>query len=289
MTAPHDAAIVAAVDGSVNGLDGVRWAARVAAEQGRTLQVVSVVELPAGPHFGEAVNTAQAYTDAAREFAETALDIAASTAAEAAPGVSVDTAVLDGRPATTLTDLSEHAHLLVVGRRGLGKVQTLVLGSVSSHLAAHSQCPVVVVTETPPSSGPVVVGVDGSSVSAGALAAAFQSADALGAGLVVVHTFGDAVIKGLYEEDKRRIAAAAAKLVDAAVAEGSAEHPGVAIDKVITDADAAEQILDTAQDAQLVVVGTRGHDGFAGMLLGSTSQAVLQVAQCPVMVVPAAD
>ncbi|GAA3042591.1 universal stress protein [Gordonia defluvii] len=263
----------------------MRWAAAAAARQGRTLQVVSVVELPSAPHFGEAVNTAQAYADAAREFAETALDIAVSVVREQTPDVTVDSVVLDGHPASALVELSQHAHTLVVGRRGQGKVQALLLGSVSSHVAAHAHCPVVVVAENPPTSGPVVVGIDGSPVSAAVTTAAFQLADELNAKLIAVHTYGDGVIaEGLYEQDKRPIARAAQKFLDAELAEGAAAHPSVEIEKVISEVGSAEEILDAAQGGQLVVVGTRGHDGFAGLLLGSTSQAILQLSPCPVMV-----
>ncbi|WP_415031392.1 universal stress protein [Gordonia sp. (in: high G+C Gram-positive bacteria)] len=282
-------AVVAAVDGSANGLDGVRWAATAAARQKRDLQIVSVVELPTAPHFGEVVNTAAAYTDASRAFAEEALDIAKNVAGEAAPGVAVDTAVLDGRPAAVLQELTATAHTLVVGRRGRGRVEALLLGSVSSHLAAHAECPVVVVPESPSTTGPVVVGVDGSELSAAAVDLAFQAANDLGAKLVAVHTYGDGVIsQGLYEEDMGRIARAASAFLDSELAEGRAAYPKVAVETVVTGAESAEEILGAATDGQLVVVGTRGHGGFAGMLLGSTSQAVLHAAPCAVMVVPKA-
>ena len=80
------------------------------------------------------------------------------------------------------------------------------------------------------------------------------------------------------------IARAAQKFLDAELAEGAAAHPSVEIEKVISEVGSAEEILDAAQGGQLVVVGTRGHDGFAGLLLGSTSQAILQLSPCPVMV-----
>ena len=287
MTSAEHAPIVAAVDGSANGLDGVRWAASAGSRQGRTVEIVSVVDEPVALHYGEEVNTAQAYTEASREFAETALEIAKSTALEVAPALPVDTAVLDGRPALVLRDLTGKAQTLVMGRRGLGEVEALLLGSVSADVSAHAQCPVVVVPENPTTTGPVVVGVDGSEISAGATVAAFAIADELDVDLIAVHSYVDAVPSlDLREEDKQSLVTAAQDLLDARLADLEKTYPNVTVDKVVSGNESASQILESADDAQLIVVGTRGLGGFTGMLIGSTSQAVLHAALCAVMVVP---
>ncbi|GED97934.1 universal stress protein [Gordonia crocea] len=275
-----------AVDGSDPALQAVRWAAAAAARENRPLRVVSVVE-PAVPQAGYGIVTAQAYVDASRAFAEGAVDLARDVSAEAAPTATVTGDVLDGRPALVLREVSEHAHVVVLGRRGLGGAEGLALGSVTADLAAHGQSPVVVVPEDTPTAGPVVVGVDGSPVSTGAIRTAFEQADFLGVPLIAVHAFGERglALENLSEEQRRRISDEAVEALGSQLAGGLEDHPDVSVETVVAAAGPAQQILDAAREAQLVVVGSRGRGGFRGLLLGSTSQAVLHTAPCAVMIV----
>ncbi|HEY3467530.1 MAG TPA: universal stress protein, partial [Amycolatopsis sp.] len=63
------------------------------------------------------------------------------------------------------------------------------------------------------------------------------------------------------------------------------KYPEVEIRRVLVRERPRHALLDVSEEAQLVVVGSRGRGGFTGMLLGSTSQALVQHAQCPVLVV----
>lgn len=280
--------IIVAIDGSEPALQAVRWAAQAAVRQNRALQIVSVVQ-PAGFAYGTGIAAAQAYADASRAFAEGALDAAESEARDAAPDVEAGGEIFEGRPALVLRQLSQRAHLMVVGRRGLGGVTGLLLGSVSSDLAAHAECGVVVVSQTPPSTGPVVVGVDDSPVSAQAVTAAFDAAASLEAPLIAVHTYVDypgISSFDLVENGRQRLLDEARETLGSQLAGSREDHPDVTVEKVVTMQPPAEQILETAADAQLIVLGSRGRGGFRSMLLGSTSQAVLHVAPCPVMIIP---
>ncbi|ROS44709.1 universal stress protein family protein [Amycolatopsis thermoflava] len=62
-------------------------------------------------------------------------------------------------------------------------------------------------------------------------------------------------------------------------------YPDVKVDRVVVRDRPRHQLIDWSRQAQLVVVGGRGCGGFAGLLLGSTSQALIHHAECPVMVV----
>jgi len=282
-----NAPIVVAVDGSNLALEGVRWAASAAARENRALQVVSVVE-PEPLQYGSAIALAQAYTDASRAFAEGALQIARDLVREVAPEVEESGEVLSGRPAHVLREVSQRAHLLVVGRRGLGGVEGLVLGSVSSDLAANSACPLVVVPEGARTDGPVVVGVDGSPVSTAAIAAAFSAAALLGVPLVAVHTY-DAHPRFSFREHgedwEQRVVDEARESLGSQLAGGQADNPDVPVETVVGTGGAAGEILGAAREAQLVVVGSRGRGELSGALLGSTSRSVLHGADCAVMIV----
>ncbi|WJK39679.1 universal stress protein [Solwaraspora sp. WMMA2056] len=77
----------------------------------------------------------------------------------------------------------------------------------------------------------------------------------------------------------------AEKMLQVAAAEAVEAHPGAEITTVVLDGPAAIRLREKSRDAALLVVGNRGHGGFADLLLGSTSVAVSAHAHCPVVVV----
>ncbi|MCW2724872.1 MAG: UspA protein [Frankiales bacterium] len=177
----------------------------------------------------------------------------------------------------------------MVGNRGLGGFTALLLGSVGITVAACAPSSVVVVRgpQAHPE-GPVVVGVDGSPRGAAALVTAFQEASRRGVGVMVVHAWTfplhlEAVDDGyeaLYAEGRR----AGQELLDKSVAEATASFPHVEVELRLGDRSSAAELVAASDDAQLVVVGTRGLGGLRGALLGSTTHALLHHAACPVFV-----
>ena len=290
MVATNNAPIAAAIDGSDEALAAVRWAAAEAARTRTALTIVSVVEPFAAP-IGQNVEgwiEAEQWVEARRELAQGAVDVALDLAAELAPDVSIDGEVIDGKPALVLRELSSRVRMIVVGRRGLGGVTGLLIGSVSADIAAHGNCPVAVIGPQTPASGPVVVGVDGSPMSTSAIAHAFRQADARGTSVVAVHTyggFGGDAFYGQGEEALRRLNDEAVESLGSQLAGYRQDHPDVEVASVVAAGDPAPAIVGAAEDAQLIVIGSRGRGGFRGLLLGSTGQAVLHVAPCPVLVV----
>jgi len=143
----------------------------------------------------------------------------------------------------------------------------------------------------------VVVGVDGSPCSARALRWAAGEAEAHGAKLEVVTTYtcplppagvgysaphwsGDDAMR---HADQLRENADG--LQQQTLTDTLGDHPAVVIGSEVVEGSAARVLLDASKDADLLVVGSRGHGGFAGMLLGSVSQHVVAHAACPVIVV----
>ncbi|HCS56746.1 MAG TPA: universal stress protein [Gordonia polyisoprenivorans] len=284
-----NAPIVVAVDGSDTALEALRWGALAAVRENRSLRVVGVVETVAAG-YAPGVLMTPAVAEALHADARRAVDEAIAAATKVSADVDAEGEVREGRPALVLREISSGAHLLVVGRRGRGGVAGLLLGSVSSDVAAHADCPVVVVSGPVPQTGPVVVGVDGSAISQAALGAAFTQAAELGTSLVVVSTYPGFSGEGFYDQDEvlAQFRDGTTESVERQVAKHRRDHPAadtVSVETAVVAGDPAPRIIEAAGDAQLIVLGSRGRGGFRGLLLGSTSQAVLHTASCPVMIV----
>jgi len=133
----------------------------------------------------------------------------------------------------------------------------------------------------------IVVGVDGSPASARALDWAFGQAETTGADVDAVTAwdiptslgFGPTVLDG---ED---LAGAAGQVLAEAVAAARPRHPQVTVTQIVSRGHPAAVLLHQAKGAKMLVVGSHGHGGFAGALLGSTSVYCTQHATCPAVVV----
>ena len=283
--------VVVGTDGSAHAASAVEWAARYAARRDAELLIVTAAAAPGlrgavGPSMQTAV-TAELNVQGESVVAE-----AAAIADKAVPGLSIRTEVHVGHSATEMMmTVAESAGVLVVGARGRGAVASAVLGSVSSQIASHAPCPVVVVPgdEDPrAATGPVVVGVDDSANSVPALQRAAAEADAAGTTLLAVHAWLDDAV-GAYpaintSRDFKEKEVAAAVLGEH-VAGLATDYPDLVVEQRVVVDDSAQSLIKRSVGAQLVVVGSRGRGGFAALLLGSTSAKVLRHAHCPVMVV----
>ena len=133
--------------------------------------------------------------------------------------------------------------------------------------------------------GVVVVGVDGSKGARLALLWAAQEARLRVARLRAVHVWsyldqkGEAFDADYGDDDARRF-------LDETIAGLGEEAEGLDIERTAVNDLPARGLLDSASDADLLVVGARGMGGFRGLLLGSVSQQVVQHAPCPVVIVP---
>ncbi|MBL0887546.1 universal stress protein [Myceligenerans indicum] len=136
----------------------------------------------------------------------------------------------------------------------------------------------------------IVVGVDGSPQAEAALTQAIEQAQAWGAELSAVAGVpvgsGAGLLAWLPSNiDHEQVLADVSAGLDAIVDKHEALHPGMSIRRIVLDGTGAELLTEFSTAADLVVVGSRGRGGFRGLLLGSTSQAVLHHSACPVLVV----
>lgn len=140
----------------------------------------------------------------------------------------------------------------------------------------------------------IVVGVDGSEHSVDALRWAASEARLRGVTLRVVASFSSSIISTGYEvasPDPSDLAAASNTMLGAAIdtVRESGELEGVDIVTEALEGHAGEQLIKLSEDADLLVVGARGHGGFLGLLMGSVTTYVVNHALCPVVVVRTAD
>ena len=287
--------VVVAVDGSAASHNAVRWAANTANKRGIPLRLASSYTMPQFLYAEGMVPPQELFDDLQSETMEK-IDEARAIAHEVAPELKIGHTIAEGSPIDMLLDMSRDVTMIVMGSRGLGGLSGMVMGSVSAAVVSHASCPVVVVREdnTVDEStkyGPVVIGVDGSDVSQKATEIAFAEADARGAELVAVHTWMDmqvqASLAGLsaaqqqWEEVERE----QIDMLTERLQPLTERYPNVEVRKVITRDRPVRALVENSEGAQLLVVGSHGRGGFKGMLLGSTSRALLQSAPCPMMVV----
>ncbi len=205
----------------------------------------------------------------------------------------INNEVFSGSPVYALVELSTKADMVVVGSRGHGTLERVLLGSVSTGLVHHAHCPVAVIrNEAAPVEGCVLVGVDGSPASELATAIAFDEASWRGAELVALHAWTDTEVPNLSSRDWTgttrtswtRLQSAAEETLAERLAGWRERYPDVIVHREVVVNHAAQHLVERSESAQLVVVGSHGRGGFAGMLLGSVSTAVVHAVRTPVIV-----
>ncbi len=315
-----DGKVLVGVDGSMASLDAAAWAAAYAQRHGLGVHLVCTYAVPSfaatGLDGGYSVIDDTAVAASARGVLEE------SEAALAGRGLAVTSDVASGDAAAVLVELSRSAAVVVVGSRGRGGFAERLLGTVSSALPAHAHCPTVVVPyraaedDAPPPIGHstgvgrnaersgqpwparhgtlpvrrIVVGVDGSPSAELALSQAITEAEAWGAELTAVAAVPMGTGTGLLAwlpaaSDHESVLRDVAEGLDVVLDTALRDHPDLEVKRVVLDGTGAALLTEFSTAVDLVVVGSRGRGGFAGLLLGSTSQAVLHHSSCPVMVV----
>lgn len=131
----------------------------------------------------------------------------------------------------------------------------------------------------------IVVGVDGSPDSIAALKAGAWAAAARGGSLTAVLAWAAPLLYGGAPFELPEMRAEAEERLKKAVDEGLGEHPLVPVASIVTPETPAAALVGASDGADLLVVGSRGHGGFGGLLIGSISMACTMHAHCPVLVV----
>lgn len=279
MPNPDYRPVVVAVDRSDSSRDAAAWAADIAADWSVPLHLLHVVDGdPQDPPLPVPAWLA-------------ALGVAAER--DGARPTTIE--VLPGDVVTTAAARAFGARMLVLGSYGKDAPAGTLAGSVALGVVGRVACPVAVVRGSaprlaPPRGGPVVVGVDDSVAGEAALSVAADLAVSLGARLVAVHAWSDvtADVGGHLRRSSESVASLAAeapRFLDARLETVRERHPGLETERRVVDDTPLRTLIDAAPGARVLVVGTRGRAGGDRVRMGSTSNALLEFAPCPVVVV----
>lgn len=276
MTLHHH--VVVGVDGSLVSTRALDLAADEAARRGTALRVV--------------------YAVADRDEAGPILACATSRVHERHPAVRVVPTAVEGDAVKVLTRESADAALTVVGTRGLPGFAGLIAGAVSSHLAAHTHSPLLVVRGDRPFDDDrrdVLLGLE-SDTHTEAAVLAIQEAERRGARLQVLHSWKHRhttpelpspipatspgqkrqALHGKAEEAVSRFAMAAIREL----------HPGVQVESRTVRTSPARALVEASRGASVVVIGSHHARGSHGARPGPVAHALLHRSHCPVLVVP---
>lgn len=273
MQAPVVVGIGSALSGRV-----VDWAAVHARRHSFSLKLVHASRLL----VRDGSFTAEGYARLDAERTQLLAD-ARERALRRAPELNVTTRLTADEPGNALVGEGGRASLIVVGARGTGGFDGLIIGSVGLHVAAHAQCPVLLVPESAgdPDQVPdkIVVGIDQEHPADHVIGWAYAEADLRGARLTALCAVG-----GGYGAPGQEIGEQ--MRLSEALAGWTAKYPDLPVTRAIPEMKAAPALVSASERAGLIVVGARHRRGRLGMALGRVNHAVLHHSRCPVVVVP---
>jgi nucleotide-binding universal stress UspA family protein len=280
--------IVVGVDGSPASDAAVRWAAREAMMRVVPIKLINVVA-PTLVSSAMAPNhtITQGEELQARQILKQARRIVEELAGENPPDIHIERQYAGVVP--TLVDASNDAQMVVVGssRRAFGRG---MLGSVIAGLLHHANCPVTVVPDPESAQhgirddAPVLVGIDGSTASEAAAGLGFDEASRRGVPLLALQAWSDVGVFPILGMDWRTYRDKGAELLGERLAGWQERYPDVQVRRRLVCDVPERWLVDESKNAQLVVLGSGGRGGYAGMHLGSVTSAVVRSARVPVIV-----
>src|SRR3984893_873361 len=280
--------IVVGVDGAPASDAVVRCAAHEAMRRVAPIKLVTVVA-PTLASSAMAPNhtITQGEELRARQILREAGRIVEQLASEKRPDIHTQRQYAGVVP--TLVEASNDAQMVVVGssRRALDRG---VLGPVLAGLLHHANCEVIGVHDPESAQhesgdAPVLVGIDGSTASEGAAAVAFDQASRRGVPLVALLAWSDVGVFPILGMDLRTYRDKATELLSERLAGWRECYPDVQLQRRLVCDVPDRCLVDESRTAQLVVLGSGGRGGYAGMHLGSVTSTVVRSAHVPVIVV----
>ncbi|MDA3146113.1 universal stress protein [Leucobacter sp. UCMA 4100] len=275
--------IIIGVDGSEQSRAALAWGLERAKERGATVELLHVAD---DSFLSESVAFLSEAQRASEQMLEAEREYARSLGFE---GELTGTAVV-GHPIVEVEVASQRADLLVLGEHAGSKWAGSFFGTRAVKIAAVAHCPVAVIPTTPvtnPTRG-VVVGIDGSEPAQAAIDYAAEEASRRGVSLSAVYAWMPPLTPGLEYLWSEELIESQRQAAEEAIAIGvsglSTRYPDLEIQREIVQAAPVSALLQIAENAELLVVGSRGRGSISRLLLGSVSHGVLQALPCPVIV-----
>ena len=298
-TAESTNPVVVGVDGSYVAIRAARWAAAVAVKLGAALRIVHA-RPSLGHDLTDAIADIRATEMEAQRESATAILQSARHAAESDFGdLRVATTEVDSPADEALTDLSRTARLIVLGSDEVSLGTAILVGSTTTAVATHSICPVVAWRgdATTPTRLPIALGIDHDHDhdhdSRVAVTAAFEFADRFDVGIIAVHAWstrrpaGDVALPSMIDWNK--VENDARRHLSDVLSPWGELYPDVEVAQIVDPDKPRRALLRHSQDAEMIVVGSRGRGLLAGALLGSTGLNLLHHSAIPVMICRSSD
>ena len=263
--------ILVAVDGSESSTHALRESFKLAKNEQSWITVVSV----APPYEGDlAMTVIGNIQKAIKEPFEKALTEAEKIAK--AEGVLIKTVYMEGEPYEGIVDIAaaEHCDLIVMGRKGLSRLERILMGSVTARVIGHTLCKILIIPkEAKLSFEKILIATDGSMHSEFASHEAIDIAKRSGSALIVL---------SVAKKDENL--PTAKECVD--IVKKVAEKEGITVETLIRKGVPPEVIVKTGaqEDVGLIVIGSHGRTGITKLLMGSVTERVIGNAKCAVLV-----
>ena len=275
--------ILVAYDGSPSAQNALSLASQLAREDKSWIKVLAVVP----PYLGDleligVSDIKEAITGPGQELLAEARQLADHE------GVHILTNLEQGEPYEQIVHVAEEENcdLIVMGRRGKGKMERALIGSVTARVIGHTNKDVLVIPETSKLSWEnILLATDGSTCCDNALARALEIAQERKAKLSAVsvaytndefYAVGQEVMKELYQEADKALGKVGKWAGDL----------GVQTELFVRDGEPHEAITALAAEisASLIVMGSHGRKGLPRLLMGSVTERVIGYADCPVLI-----
>lgn len=280
--------VVVGIDGSEQSDRAVRYALTEARRRGTGITLVHAVHETAPMAAMLPLYSVEAFTEVGRRL----VDDAERLALDIDPAVEISTSVKGGSRVGILVDAGQHASAIVLGHRSRSLAGRVLTSSTTTGVAARAHCPVVSVPDSwveGSEIGRVVVGVDESHAAHDALDLGFREAGRRKAKLVALHAWK---LPTAYDDIAYSQAtvdewlASATEEMNKTLAPFRESYPDVEIELDLRHEFAGQALIAATENADLIVVGRRGHGAPWGIYLGSLARLLIREGKCPVEVVP---
>ncbi|MER5948042.1 universal stress protein [Streptomyces sp. NPDC001904] len=281
--------LIIGVDGSEPSLRALDWAVDEAVRRSAALRVLHASRW--GYYEGRR-SSSDTDRGAAQRNAERIAAQAVERAGKRAPELDVTAEVVPHDPATALIEASHDASVLVVGSRGHGTFGGLLLGGVGLTVAAHAQCPAVVVRghdrTVRGDCGQVALGIGDPERASTATEFAFRAAELRRARLVALRAWRCPAheLPDVPTDDREAHVVHAENELAAALHDPAERYTSVPVHAVQQEGLARDVLVSASDASDLLVVGARRRRSGFGLQLGPVGHAVLHHSACPVAVVP---